>query len=123
MRNRIARSPKSRMNRAIPRASSSIVGIREPAGHAGGRGFESRRSRRLHLRIRGVAPAPVFESSGSGDRAEVEVEHRVQGCGLPPESAAERGALPAVDEQAREVRWVALVRQAWVGERGRTSIS
>jgi hypothetical protein len=35
---------KPRMNRAIPRPSSSIVGITEPAYHAGGRGFESRRS-------------------------------------------------------------------------------
>jgi hypothetical protein len=36
------------MNRAIPRQSSSTVVTLELACHAGGRGFESRRSRRKH---------------------------------------------------------------------------
>ena len=46
MRNRIVRVPKSRMNRAVPRPSWLIVVMPEAACHAGGRGFESRRSRK-----------------------------------------------------------------------------
>jgi hypothetical protein len=40
-----ARSPQGRINRAIARQSSPIVVLAEQACHAGGRGFESRRSR------------------------------------------------------------------------------
>jgi hypothetical protein len=40
-----ARSPQSRINRAIACPSSPIVVSVEQACHAGGRGFESRRSR------------------------------------------------------------------------------
>jgi hypothetical protein len=39
-------NPKNRINRAIPRSSSPIVVTLELACHAGGRGFESRRSRK-----------------------------------------------------------------------------
>jgi hypothetical protein len=39
--------PQSRMNRAIARQSSPIVVFVEHACHAGGRGFESRRSRKI----------------------------------------------------------------------------
>jgi hypothetical protein len=41
-----ANSPQSRINRAIARQSSPIVVLAEHACHAGGRGFESRRSRK-----------------------------------------------------------------------------
>ncbi len=40
-------SPQSRINRAIARPSSPIVVFVEQACHAGGRGFESRRSRKF----------------------------------------------------------------------------
>jgi hypothetical protein len=46
MRKSGARSPQGRINRAITRPSSSIVVSLEQACHAGGRGFESRRSRK-----------------------------------------------------------------------------
>ena len=36
---------------AVPRRSSLSVGVPDSAGHAGGRGFESRRSRRLHIAL------------------------------------------------------------------------
>jgi len=42
-----AEGPLNRMNRAIARQSSPIVVSVEQACHAGGRGFESRRSRFL----------------------------------------------------------------------------
>jgi len=44
----IAERSETRMNRAIARPSSPIVVTLELACHAGGRGFESRRSRRKH---------------------------------------------------------------------------
>ncbi len=40
---------QTRMNRAIARQSSAIVVSVEQACHAGGRGFESRRSRKKYL--------------------------------------------------------------------------
>ena len=40
-----SRAAESRMNKAIARQSSSTVVTLEPVCHAGGRGFESRRSR------------------------------------------------------------------------------
>src|SRR6266508_1574627 len=45
MRNRIAKDAKNRMNRTIARQASPIVVSVEQACHAGGRAFESRRSR------------------------------------------------------------------------------
>jgi hypothetical protein len=47
-----ARSPQGRINRAIAHQSSPIVVLAEQACHAGGRGFESRRSRRNSLQRR-----------------------------------------------------------------------
>ena len=43
--------PQARMNRAIARQSSPIVVSMEHACHAGGREFESRRSRKKFLQI------------------------------------------------------------------------
>jgi len=45
MQNRLAKDPIHRMNRVMARPSSSTVVTIEVACHAGGRGFESRRSR------------------------------------------------------------------------------
>jgi hypothetical protein len=39
--------PQNRMNRAIPRQSSSIVVTLEPACHAGGRGLQVEHARLL----------------------------------------------------------------------------
>src|SRR5919201_2415603 len=69
MRNLVAKGPKSRMNRAIARPSWLIVVTLEPACHAGGRWFESRRSRSLrplsrHALERRVA-TPPYEHSGA----------------------------------------------------------
>jgi hypothetical protein len=46
MRSRNREKPEKRLNRAIARPSSPIVVTLEPACPAGGRGFESRRSRK-----------------------------------------------------------------------------
>jgi hypothetical protein len=54
MRDCDTRRPRSRMNRAIPRQSSSTVVTLEPGCHAGGRGFESRRSRLLKCLQTGI---------------------------------------------------------------------
>ena len=51
------------MNRAIARQSSPIVASREQACHAGGRGFESRRSRKIPAKKRIVLPGETRESS------------------------------------------------------------
>ena len=60
-RNRSARGrPQSRMNRAIPPESSLIVVTLEPACHAGGRGFESRRSRPCTSRLPWVHEGSEF---------------------------------------------------------------
>jgi hypothetical protein len=61
----IARGSKSRMNRAPSRPSSSIVVILELACHAGGRGFESRGSRRKHPAYRHHL-LPVLAQSTAG---------------------------------------------------------
>jgi len=61
MRNRVAQRLKSLMNRAIAQPSLPTAAIPEVACHAGGRGFESRRSRTKCLHaggpLRGQAPA------------------------------------------------------------------
>jgi hypothetical protein len=54
--------PESRINRAIARQSSPIVASLEQACHAGGRGFESRRSR--------LTDCPAHSGNGTrGSRA------------------------------------------------------
>jgi hypothetical protein len=52
VRKSAAREPQTRINRAIARESSRIVVSLEQACHAGGRGFESRRSRKKSLHKR-----------------------------------------------------------------------
>jgi hypothetical protein len=81
--NRAEVSPKSsqaRMNRAIARRSSPTVVSVEQACHAGGRGFESRRSRlqtSLHMRmfrcllrrVRAIGGQQTGSTFGSGNRS------------------------------------------------------
>ncbi len=59
-----AGSPQSRMNRAIARQSSPIVVSVEQACHAGGRGFESRRSRKVPANRQLLLPARARTTAG-----------------------------------------------------------
>jgi hypothetical protein len=91
-----ARTRESRMNRAITRTSSPIVGTPKAACHAGGRGFEPRRSR----------PAfPLGQRFGASLR-----DCRGRGCqpqGLPRprnQLSGARGACPS-DQPAASRRF------------------
>jgi hypothetical protein len=76
MRVCVAADPQHCMNRAIARRSSPIVVTREVACHAGGRGFESRRSRL-------AKDLQISRSSGELDARTVEEATRFGSARLP----------------------------------------
>ena len=49
-------------------------------------------------------------AAAGGRRTEHEIEHRIERCGVPSQPTAQRGPLPAVDQQARQAFHIGIAR-------------